>query len=270
MIQHIGKFLIISGLALNYAGYSQATQSSNSNIWLHYFGKNMLTKKLSLTFETSYRFANGFSEKQQYFVRPSFDYQLTKHLTGSLGYSHYETFVYGSPAINTIPIPENHIWLQAQFVHQLGDLKITNRLRDENRYVGVAVTTKYAVGSGIDGLRTDLDHYSYRNRFRYMLLLNYPLIKDEKKVTKLFGILGDEVMLNIGSIANPPVDGTNVGATLLNQNRIIAGFGYNLNPHNQLQLSFIQQNIWNFKDTIEEANPTFRLSYITNFSFAKK
>ncbi len=232
---------------------AQAVQSQNNNIWLHYSGKNMLTKKLSFTFETTLRFANGLSQKQQYFVRPSFDYQLTKHLMGSIGYSHYSTFVYGSPALNKIPIPENHIWLQGQFVHQFGDLKITNRLRDENRYVGIAV--KQTDGS------YSIDRYDYRNRFRYMLLLNYALLKDDKKATTLFGILGDEVFINVGP---------NTGATTLNQNRIIAGLGYNINPHHQFQLSYIQQKIWNYTDTIEENNPTIRLSYITNFSFVHK
>ena len=268
MKKRINKYLIISVLSslISFNAFTQ-TQSQNDDIWLHYVGKNMLTKKLSFTFETTFRFANGFSEKQQYFVRPSIDYQLTKHLTGSLGYSHYLTYVYGNPAINKIPIPENHGWLQAQFVHQFGDLKVTNRLRDENRYVGVAVALKDG-GGNIIGY--DINHYSYRNRFRYMLLLNYPLIKDEKKATKLFGILGDEVFLNLGSITKPPVDGTDVGATLLNQNRVITGFGYNINPHHQIQLSYIHQNIWNFGDTIQESNPTVRLSYYTNFSFVKK
>ncbi len=231
---------------------AQAVQSQNNNIWLHYSGKNMLTKKLSFTFETTLRFANGLSQKQQYFVRPSFDYQLTKHLMGSIGYSHYSTFVYGSPALNKIPIPENHIWLQGQFVHQFGDLKITNRLRDENRYVGIAV--KQTDGS------YSIDRYDYRNRFRYMLLLNYPLLKKEKATT-LFGIVGDEILFNVGP---------NAGTTALNQNRIIAGLGYTFNPHHQLQLSYIQQKIWNYTDTIEENNPTVRLSYITNFSFVHK
>lgn len=264
MQTHINKFLIISVLALTISSktYSQAVQSQNNDIWLHYFGKNMLTKKLSFTFETTFRFANGFSEKQQYFVRPSIDYQLTKHLVGSLGYSHYATYVYGNPAINKTIIPENHIWVQAQFTHQFGDLKVTNRLRDENRYVGVAV-------KGADGTY-DIDRYAYRNRFRYMLLLNYPLIKDEKKVTKLFGILGDEAFFNLGSIKSTPNADSDVGATFMNQNRIIAGFGYNINPHHQIQLSYIHQNVWNFTDTIEESNPTVRLSYYTNFSFAKK
>ena len=261
MSKKISNILKIITLIVFSSFIAQAqTQSSNNDIWLHYFGKNMVTPKLSFTFEATMRYANGFSEKQQYFVRPSLDYQLTKHLVGSLGYSHYETFVYGSPAINKITIPENHVWLQAQFTHQLGDLKITNRLRDENRYVGVAL--KAADGN------YNIDHFAYRNRFRYMLLLNYPLIKEDK-ATKLFAILGDEAFFNIGSIVAVPNADNNVGATFMNQNRIIAGFGYNINPHNQIQLSYIHQNIWNFSDTIEESNPTVRLSYYTNFSFVK-
>lgn len=264
MYKNISKFLIINVLvsAISMNSFAQTKHTSNGDIWLHYFGKNMLTKKLSFTFEGTFRFANGFSEKQQYFVRPSLDYQLTKHMVGSIGYSHYLTYVYGSPAINKIPIPENHLWLQAQFTHQFGDLKVTNRLRDEIRYVGVAVKDANGV--------YDIDRYVNRNRFRYMLLFNYPIIKDEKKATKLFGILGDEAFLNIGSIASTPNVDKNVGATLFNQNRLIGGFGYNFNPHNQVQLSFINQNIWNFSNTIEESNPTVRLSYYTNLSFAKK
>lgn len=261
MNRKISNFLKIVTLIVFSSLTAQAqTKSINNDIWLHYFGKNMLTPKLSFSFETTFRFANGFNEKQQYFVRPSLDYQLTKHLIGSLGYSHYETFVYGNPAINKITIPENHVWLQAQFTHQLGDLKITNRLRDENRYVGLAL-------KGVDGTYS-IDHFAYRNRFRYMILLNYPLIKEDK-ATKLFAILGDEAFFNIGSIAAVPNADNDVGATFMNQNRIIAGFGYNINPGNQIQLSYIHQNIWNFPDTIEESNPTLRLSYYTNFSFVK-
>ncbi|MCX6318091.1 MAG: DUF2490 domain-containing protein [Bacteroidetes bacterium] len=259
----ISRLLIITVMitAISSKAFSQTVHSSNTDIWLHYFGKNMLSKKLSFTFEGTFRFANGFSEKQQYFVRPSLDYQFTKHMMGSVGYSHYLTYVYGSPALNKIPIPENHLWLQTQFTHQLGKLKMVNRLRDEIRFVGVAVKD----GNGV----YNIDRYVNRNRLRYMLLFNYPLIKNDKNATKLFGILGNEAFFNIGSISKTPNVDKNVGATLFNQNRIIAGFGYNVNPHNQVQVSFINQDIWNFSNTIEERNPTVRFSYYTNFSFAK-
>ncbi len=225
-------------------------KTSNNDVWFHYVGKNMLSQKLSFTLEATMRYANGVSEKQQYFVRPSLDYQFTKKFNGSIGYSHYNTYVYGSPALNKTDIPEDHVWIQGTFVHSNGKFKFTHRLRDENRFVGIAVKndTEYSI-----------DHYEYRNRLRYMFLMNYTLTKKEDKV-KLFGILGDEAFLNIGS---------NAGKTFFNQNRIIGGLGYNIDKNQQIQLSYIHQNIWNYTNTLQESNPTVRISYITNINLLK-
>lgn len=226
-------------------------KASNNDIWLHYFGKNMITEKFSFSFEATMRYANGFSEKQQYFIRPSIDYQFTKKFMGSAGFSHYNTYSYGNPAMNKISIPENHFWIQGTFVHTNGNLKISHRLRDEFRYVGIP-----AMQSNGD---LAIDHYDYRNRMRYMLLFNYPLIKNGD-VTKLFALFGDEVFMNIGS---------NAGKTFLNQNRLIGGFGYNFDKNHQIQLSYIHQNIWNYTNTFQESNPTVRLTYVTNFDWRK-
>ena len=241
--------MLIGFLLPNFSGAQ--TKTSNNDVWFHYFGKNKLTEKVSFSFEATMRYANGLSEKQQYFVRPSIDYQFTNFFTGSAGYSHYNTYTYGSPSLNKISIPENHFWIQGTFIHSSGKLKFTHRLRDEFRYVGIP-----AMQSNGD---LAIDHYDYRNRMRYMLLFNYPLIKNVD-VTKLFALFGDEVFMNIGS---------NAGKTFLNQNRLIGGFGYNFDKNHQIQLSYIHQNIWNFSNTLNESNPTIRISYITNFDFSK-
>lgn len=243
------SFLLLFGF-LFVSSFAQM-KTSNENIWLHYVGKNKLTEKLSFTLEATMRYANGFSEKQQYFVRPSIDYQLTKSFTGSIGYTHYITYVYGNPSLNRINTPEDHFWVQGTYMHQKGKLKFMHRLRDEFRFVGIA--TQQTNGS------FEITDYEYRNRLRYMVLLNFPLLKKED-TTKLFSILGDEVFMNIGS---------NAGKTFLNQNRIIGGIGYNLNKNHQLQLCYIQQHIWNFANTLQEDNPTVRLSYLTNFDWQK-
>ncbi len=233
------------------------TVSHNNNLWLHYLGKTMLGKKLSVTLEGSMRYTDWGNQKQQWFIRPSVDYKFNKHFTGSIGYTHYTTYSYGNPAMFKTQIPEDHFWLQGTFSHQTGQLKISNRLRDENRLVGIPVS----VTDSASGQTTyKIDHYQYRNRFRYMLLLTYPILKKENE-TVLFAVLGDEAFLNIGKVS---------GATLFNQNRIIAGFGYNINKKNQVQLNYIHQNIWNYTNTIVENNPSIRLSYINNFSLAKK
>jgi len=250
-ISLISGLLLFIILAINPA-FAQV-QSDNNNIWFHYFGKNMIGKKTSVSFEAVMRYANEFSEKQQWFVRPSVDYQFTKNFVGSLGYSHYNTYSYGDPAMNKINIPEDHVWIQGTYTIASGDFKFVNRLRDENRFVGVAVGQKDPVSGQTD---YKIDHHDYRNRLRYMLLVNYNLTKKDGK-TKLFTFVGDEVFMNIGS---------NAGSTFLNQNRIIGGFGYNINPHHQIQLSYIHQHIWNLKNTIQEENPTLRVSYITNFN----
>lgn len=232
---------------------AQSVKSQNNDVWLHYVGKNMLNEKLSFTLEATMRYANGFSEKQQWFLRPSFDYQFTKQFLGSIGYSHYNTYSYGNPVMNKIDTPEDHVWIQGTYVHKSGDFKFTHRLRNEHRFVGIA---KYDVES------TDfkIDNHQYRNRFRYMFLMSYPLLKKGSQV-KWTGFLGDETFINIG---------TNAGKTLFNQNRLIAGVGYNFNSHHQLQLSYIHQHIWNFSNTILESNPTIRVSYLTNFDWYKK
>lgn len=229
------------------------TKTNNENIWFHYSGKNLLTPKLSLTLEATMRYTGGFSEKQQWFIRPSFDYQFTKSLAGSIGYSHYNTYVYGNPSLNKIQTPEDHVWIQGTYVHHSGTWKFTHRLRDEFRYVGIAV--KNPAGEGFE-----IGRYDYRNRLRYLFLANYPLVKKENTTT-VFAILGDEVFMNLGS---------NAGKTFLNQNRIIGGVGYQFNKQHQVQLAFIHQYIWNFPNTLQENNPTVRLSYSTNFDFSKK
>lgn len=244
------KHIILLAIAfLSFHIVNAQTHTGYNNVWLHYSGKNMLTDKLSITLEGTMRFANGFDQKQQWFIRPSVDYQFTKHFMGSVGYTHYGNFVYGSPSLFKMEVPEDHAWLQIFSSHQLGNLKITNRLRNEFRFVGIP-----------DATNTKIASYDFRNRVRYMLMFNYPLIKREDKSTALFALAGDEVFVNINQSAK----------TLLQQNRIIAGFGYNLNKHHQVQLAYIHQTIINFPNTIEENNETVRLSYITNFSFAKK
>ncbi len=224
----------------------------NNDIWLHYLGKNTIEKKLSLTLEGSLIFANGFDQKQQYFIRPSVDYQFTKQISGSIGYTHHEFFVYGDVPLNRVVTPEDNVWIQGVYSCAKNDFKFTHRLRDESRWVGVA--TKNEAG---DFVITNRD---YRNRLRYMYLVNYTLTKKEDK-TQLFAFLGDEIFMNIGVKA---------AKTFVQQNRVIAGLGYNLNPQHQIQISYIHQNLWNVPNTIQENNPTLRISYVTNLDWSKK
>ena len=231
---NIKKTISIS-LLMFYINSYAATQSNNNNLWFHYVGKVQFNTHWSFTFETTDRFTDWGKQHQQWFVRPSIDYAINKHFTASLGYSHYKTFSYGNPAMFKSPIEEDHIWGQLSSKHAIKKWTVSNRLRDENRFIGADQT--------------------YRNRLRYMLLLNYPLIPK-----KLNFQLGDEAFFNVGSYS---------GKSVMNQNRIIAGLAWFYKPNFQIQLNYIHQNIWNYSNTIFENNPTIRLSILNTFNLHK-
>ena len=244
------KNILLVALITILSLHSQSqTITHNNDIWFHGIEKLNFKNKYSITIEGTFRFANGFSEPQQLFIRPSFDYKFTKNFTGSVGYTYYNTYRYGLVPLNSTSIPEHHGWIQGQFTHKVKKWTIVNRLRDENRMVGVAVKNSSSI--------YEVDHFEYRNRLRYMFMATYPLITKQGKPF-INGFVGDELFMNIGNFS---------GVSFLNQNRIIAGFGFIVNPNLQFQLAYIHQNIWNKSNTIEEINPTLRISVIHNLNF---
>lgn len=225
--------------------------SSNTNAWLHYMGTFMVTPKSSISLESSFRSAEMGKDFQQFFIRPSVDYKVKKNFTASLGYTYVTTGVYGEIPLNKTTMPENHVWVQGAFQGKIGKVSLNNRIRNENRFVGLASATENGF---------EVDDYTYRNRMRYMLLASLPIVKLNENQS-INGFVGNEVFLNIGE---------NAGATLFNQNRAIAGLGYRLNGSNQIQFAYILQNIWNHPNTIREDNSTFRMSYVSNIKLFRE
>jgi hypothetical protein len=243
------KLIILGLLSISVSSFAQLS-SLNTNSWAHLMSTFSVSPKSSVSFETAYRMANFTEDFQQFFVRPSYDYKLKRNLTASIGYTYVLTGVYGNPALNKTNMPENHVWIQGNLQNKIGKVSVNNRLRNENRFVGLAT----AVGEDFE-----INDYAYRNRMRYMLMASLPLIK-LSDTQSLNGFVANEIFLNVGK---------NAGATLLNQNRAMAGLGYRLNPAHQIQVAYIFQNIWNHPNTIREDNSTVRLSYVTNLKLYK-
>jgi hypothetical protein len=234
--------------------YGQQKIANHNNVWFGYLGKNNFSEKLSLTLEASLRYADLFESQQQWFVRPSLDYHFSSKLSGSIGYTYVCNNRYGKRPIFKVDNPENNVWLQMTYVKTNGKFRYTHRLRDENRSVAFI---KDVVDKTTGKVTSEISQYGYRNRLRYLFLFNYTLIEKNYE-PKLMTIIGDELFLNVGSIS---------GKTLVNQNRVILGLGYNINNENQIQVAYVHQNIWNYANTILENNPTIRLSYVTNFDW---
>lgn len=230
--------------------------SHNNNIWLHGVSKIAFNSKWSFTFEACKRYTEFGKVNQQWFIRPSIDYTTKKNYIVSLGYSYYQTQSYGNPAMFFMEIPEHHGWLQIAHTYSSGKWKIQNRLRNENRFVGVAERRIDSSGN----INDKIVSYSYRNRLRYMFILSRPII-DFKNDKSLSVLLGNEIFLNIGKIS---------GKSIMNQNRIIAGLGFSFNSKSQIQIAYIHQNIWNYSNTILENNPTIRISFLNTIKLPIK
>lgn len=241
-------FILLPFIFISLTSLAQQ-RSFNHNAWLHYVGNFSFSPKSAITMEATYRMANFTQDFQQFFIRPSYDYKLKDNLTASLGYTYVLTGIYGSPAMNKTNMPENHLWIQGQIQNKIGAVAISNRLRNENRFVGIA-----------SPVNNDLkvDDYAYRNRMRYMLIASLPIITFNNQ--SISGFIGNEFFFNIGK---------NAGKTFMNQNRVIAGFGYRLNKSNQIQLAYLQQSIRNYPNSIREENSTLRLSYISGLKLYK-
>lgn len=225
------------------------TISQNNNIWIHGVGKIAFNSKWSFTFEACKRYTDFGKANQQWFIRPSVDFTAKNKYIYSIGYSFYKTQSYGDPAMFFMEIPEQHGWLQIARTFNTGKWKIQNRLRNENRFVGVAKRTIDTISGN---LNDQIESYTYRNRLRYMFIFNRPIIefKNTKSISVLFG---NEIFLNIGNFS---------GKSIMNQNRIIAGLVYSFDSKSQIQIAYIHQNIWNYSNTIIENNPTIRISFL--------
>lgn len=225
------------------------TISQNNNIWIHGVSKIAFNSKWSFTFEACKRYTEFGKVNQQWFIRPSIDFTTKKKYIVSIGYSFYKTQSYGNPAMFFMEIPEQHGWLQIARTFNTGKWKIQNRLRNENRFVGVA---ERRIDTSNGNINDKIVSYTYRNRLRYMLIFNRQIIefKNTKSISVLFG---NETFLNIGNFS---------GKSIMNQNRIIAGLAYSFDSKSQIQIAYIHQNIWNYSNTIIENNPTIRISFL--------
>ena len=243
------KIFFLLSFSLSLPALAQIS-TFNTNAWTHLMSTFNVSPKSSVSFETSYRMANFTRDFQQFFIRPSYDHKVRKNLTASLGYTYVLTGVYGETALNKITMPEQQVWIQGNLQNKIGKFSVSNRLRNENRFVGLAAPI---------GDNFEITDYTYRNRMRYMLLASLPIIKLSNSQS-INGFVGNEIFLNVGK---------NAGTTLLNQNRAIAGLGYRMHPSHQIQVAYIFQNIWNYPNTIKEDNSTLRLSYVTNLKMYK-
>lgn len=167
-------------------------------------------------FEASPRLGDNLKGMNQLLLRSGLGYRFTPHFSGYVGHVWVGNF---QPQFLT----ENRIFQQLGFGHSLGKrLQVLHRARLEERFIQ---------DTGGD----------CSMRARYLLRLALPLKK------KFYAVVSDELFVNLNTVGNGPVSG-------IDQNRIYAGIGRQMNNSLRLEVGYQQQYVNKTDPTDDKAN----------------
>ncbi len=244
---YLGFFCLITGVEM----YAQsAKQTTNTQqIWLAYMNQSRLTGKLGLWTDVHLRTKEDFTtDLSQFIARLGLMYYLNDNTKLTAGYAFINHF----PTDNhkNISAPEHRPWQQIQWHTRYGSLRTMQWIRLEERFRRkVANDDNLAQG------------YNFNYRVRYNFLLTIPLSKKGIAKGKWSYILNDELHINAGKeIINNYFD----------QNRFFTGFALHTNPHDNLQIGYMNVFQQLAAGNRYRSIHTFRVFYFHNIDFRKK
>ena len=179
-----------------------------------------ITKKWNAHIEYQWRRDDIITKWQQSLLRLGFTYKINAQASIQAGYAWIETYPYGEPFIASVrkTFPEHRFYEQVVATNNIGKIKLTNRLRIEQRLNG-----KFA------SLQDEKpDEFIYVNRIRYMPRIDVFLEKTNATYIALY----DEIFIGFGK---------NIGANVFDQNRIALLLGHSFKKTFRLEAGFLSQ-----------------------------
>jgi hypothetical protein len=210
--------IILSGLinikvALGQAPGRQVEKAEEA--WFQYYNTLNLSYKVSLKSDIGVREAFLMENLKQFLVRSGAYFQIHPQATVGLGAAYFLSEDKGVMRPELRPFQE--IELKGT---RLGRLDFTHRFRLEERFFRSVI--REGISSGTN--------FNYRARYRVLLLI--PLNQKEMQDRTFFLSFFDEVMLNFGN---------QIVSNVLNNNRLGAGLGYQVNEQLRVVPTYIFQ-----------------------------
>jgi long-subunit fatty acid transport protein len=191
----------------------------NDQVWFGDFSKIRLNDKWSVYFDLGLRRTDWLEQWSQTVLRPGITRKLNSNVSITAGLAWFDHYT------STVIRPEGRGWQQLLFTESFGRLKLSHRLRAEQRF-------NQAIKGG-----ELVDDYNYNNRYRYQLSLQFALNKPVLQDRTAYIAVSDEVMLNSGK---------EIAYNYFDQNRLAAGIGYKWNDSFNVLVSymnvFVQKN----------------------------
>ena len=131
-ITSLGIFLI---LTFGFSPLLSAQSEDKLGSWYIYNGFFNVSPKVELFFETQLRTWETFSNPENFFLRPYFNYNWNKNFQSGLGLEYHKTWTYAEDPDNRISSDEFRITLQGMVFQRIERVSLQHRYRYEFRNV---------------------------------------------------------------------------------------------------------------------------------------
>jgi hypothetical protein len=202
------------------------------------------TKHFAVIGDFHIRRNDFLSEDSFYFLRGGFSYIPNSNISFAGGYAHM-WLAPTNPNWSTFA-DENRIYQQAQLTTSLGNIRLQQRLRNEQRWQEKIVNDQ---SSG---------EWRFSNRVRYLMSFSFRV--SEKKTFPLM-VISDELLLNFG---NEAVYNT------FDQNRFFIGIKKTINPKWSYDFGYMNVYQQKYSGYQYDMNHTIRLFFYLNTSIRKE
>ncbi len=225
-------------------GGAQEIKHKQAN-WFAYMGHYNVSPKWGYHIEAQFRLNDQLSRNNQNLFRFGGFYKPNANTMLKVGYGLINTL---QPELNSY-FHEDRIWEDYQYTHPWheGRNKFVNRLRLEQRFVDKIGVVE---DGSVDKLETN-----YQNRLRYLNRHTIHLMDFKSGNEELYFVIQDEIFLNLGN--------NRVNNTFFDQNRFLAGIGFNYKNSIQFEVAYLNQFL-NSAAGNDSMNHTFSLCLYQN------
>lgn len=127
------SLLILIAISASFNARAQSEDQLGS--WYIYNGFFNVSPKVELFFETQLRNWETFSNPENFFVRPYFNYNVTQNFQPGIGLEYHKSWTYAEDPDDKVSSEEFRLTLQTMLFHKIGRVSLQHRYRYEFRNV---------------------------------------------------------------------------------------------------------------------------------------
>ena len=199
---------------------AQKQITHQSQYWIRYYGKYNLSRSYTITLELDdRRFFKDNRQSNWVLPRIMLIRNLGEGWSAGVGFTYYTSSNPADPSKPTaVTVPELRPSEELSYSQKIKDLIISHRFRLEQRWIRKSNATEL------------LEGYTFSQRFRYQLPLQYPLIKKEPSARGLNAKISDEIFLTLGQ---------SIVQNTFDQNRFYVALNYGISRSFQVELGYM-------------------------------